>query len=313
MITVRARPWIVAAVAVCAMACERAAETAPPTTIALGTGGPDSVFYALGSALGRAWNGHIPNLNVRVELGGSAVNVPAIEAGTVDVGLTQADIAYAAFSRGADRAGPHQIRGIAIMWENTVHVAVPKDSPVRTIGQLRGRRLSVSAETFPHIVFEAHGLSGISPEPRLLSFGDTVEQMRAGQIDASFIIGGFPNGIVAELSERPGVRLLPISGDRLAIMRAQYPFLQPLIVPRGTYRGVDQDVETIGVSTLLVCRDDLDERLVYQMTKALFDSLPELEAAHRAARRIDPEQAPTTPIPLHPGAARYYREREITR
>ena len=95
-------------------------------------------------------------------------------------------------------------------------------------------------------------------------------------------------------------------------MRAQYPFLEPMIVKAGTYANQDDAVETVGVSNLLLCRRDLDEALVYQLTRAFFEALPRLATANPAAALIDPEQAPATPIPLHPGAARYYREREIT-
>jgi TRAP transporter TAXI family solute receptor len=108
------------------------------------------------------------------------------------------------------------------------------------------------------------------------------------------------------------VRLLPVPRGQVQAMRAQYPFLEPMVVPAGTYEGQDADVETVGVSNLLLCRRDLDETLAYQLTRTFFESLPQLTRAHPAAGLIDPEQAPATPIPLHPGAARYYREREIT-
>jgi TRAP transporter TAXI family solute receptor len=94
-------------------------------------------------------------------------------------------------------------------------------------------------------------------------------------------------------------------------MRGPYPFLQPLVVPRGTYPGQDEAIDTVGVSSLLVCRRDVDEQFAYRLTRELFEALPEFSRTHPTARLIDPGQAPATPIPLHPGAARYYREREI--
>ena len=94
-------------------------------------------------------------------------------------------------------------------------------------------------------------------------------------------------------------------------IRADYPFLKPAIIPRGTYTGQTGDIATVGVDNVLVCREDLPEEIVYRLTKAFFAALPELSRVHAAAMLIDPDQAPATPIPLHPGAARYYREREI--
>jgi uncharacterized protein len=136
--------------------------------------------------------------------------------------------------------------------------------------------------------------------------------LRTGAIDAAILSAGIPTEAFLEFGQGPGLRLLPIPHEQVRTMRAQYPFLQPLIVPAGTYVGVDDDVETVGVSVLMACRRDLDEELVYRLTQLLFTELPAIAETVSAARLIDSEQAPTTPIPLHPGAARYYREREIT-
>ncbi len=300
--------------------CERAPASEPPASLILATGGQGGAFFALGPALAGFWSEHIPELEVRAEPGGSGVNVEWLADGKADVAFTQADIAYAAYSRGTDLdPRPHdQLRAIAVLWMNTVHVAVPKQSPVRGVEDLRGRRVAVTSrgggtETLARVVLAAYGLSYDDITPQFDSFVETVEQMRGGHTDAAFVVAGVPMVAVTDMSQQPGVRLLPIPRERLATMRAQYPFLQPAIVPRGTYQGIDQDVETFGVSNLLMCRKDLDERLVYLLTKGLFDAIPALQAAHPAASLIDPEEAPATPIPLHPGAARYYREREITR
>lgn len=301
-------------------ACSPPPPPAPPTALTLVTGGRGGAFYALGPALAAYWSEHIPGLVPRVEPGGSGRNVEALEDGKADVAFTQADIAYAAYSRGteADQRPHAQLRAIAVLWMNTVHVAVPKNSQVRTVDQLRGRRVAVTSrgggtETLARVVLGAYGLSYADIVPEFGPFVSSIDQMREGGTDAAFVVAGVPAVAITEMSDRPGVRLLPIARERIATMRAQYPFLQPLVVPAGTYPGIDEAVDTLGVSNLLTCRRDLDERLVYQLTKALFEAVPHLEAAHPVARLIDPDEAPATPIPLHPGAARYYREREITR
>jgi TRAP transporter TAXI family solute receptor len=161
-------------------------------------------------------------------------------------------------------------------------------------------------------VLESYGLPYASVQPDFASFVRTVETMRSGEAEASFVVAGMPADVMADLGRAPGVRLLPIPRDHVQAMRAQYPFLEPMIVRAGTYVDQSEDVETVGVSNLLVCRRDLDESLAYRLTRVLFEALPRLTTAHPAAALIDPEQAPATPIPLHPGAARYYREREIT-
>lgn len=302
------------------VSCERPPDDDPLTAITLGTGGKGGAFYALGPVLAQFWSTQIPNLEARALPGGSGVNVERLHDARADVAFAQADIAYAAYSVGTDvDRRPHvQLRGIAVLWMNTVHVAVPKNSTVRAVSDLRGKRVGVTSrgggtETLAHVLLGAYGMSYDDITPQFDSFVDTVRRLRDGESDAAFIVAGVPTVAVAELNQRPGIRLLPIPRERLAAMRARYPFLQPVVLPGGTYSGIEEDVETLGVSNLLICREDLDERLVYQLTKSLFEAVPALEAAHPVASLIDPEEAPATPIPLHPGAARYYREREITR
>jgi TRAP transporter TAXI family solute receptor len=149
-------------------------------------------------------------------------------------------------------------------------------------------------------------------QPEFLSFVQTIEKMRQGDLDAAIVVAGLPADVLTDLSADPGVRLLPIPREQVRTMRAQYPFLQPVVVPAGTYASISGEVESVGVASLLVSRVDVDEELVYRMTRELFDALPQLYEVHPAVRLIDPEQAPATPIPLHPGAARYYRERQMT-
>lgn len=308
------------ALSAAASGCERPHQSDPPIALTLATGGQGGAFYALGPVLARFWSEHIPALEVRTEPGGSGLNVEWLQDARADIAFTQADIAYAAYSRGTDAdSRPHlQLRAIAVLWMNTVHVAVPKDSAARTVGDLRGRRVGVTSrgggtETLARVVLGAYDLTYADITPQFGTFVETVAEMRDGRTDAAFVVAGVPAVAVTDLSRRTDVRLLPIPRDRLQTMRAQYPFLQPVVVPRGTYRGIDRDVETLGVSNLLMCRRDLDERLVYQLTRSLFDAIPALQAAHPVASLIDPDEAPATPIPLHPGAARFYREREITR
>jgi len=261
----------------------------------------------------------VAGIRPSIEPGTSGQNVRRVEEGTAQVAFTQADVAYTAYRRGTEDA-PHpfsELRGIAVLWVNTVHIAVPRASRLRAVTDLRGRRVAVGTrgsgtETLARIVLESYGLGYGDVLPDFASFVRTVETMRAGEADAGFVVAGMPADAMADLARDPGVRLLPVPADHVQVMRAQYPFLEPMIVKAGTYANQDDAVETVGVSNLLLCRRDLDEALVYQLTRAFFEALPRLATANPAAALIDPEQAPATPIPLHPGAARYYREREIT-
>jgi TRAP transporter TAXI family solute receptor len=305
-------------VAFVAISCASQPEPPTPSALTIATGGQGGAFYPLGEELSRLYSSRIPGVTMTVETGASGANVEAIEQGEVELALAQADVAYTAFRRGTDALSHPfaEVRGMAVLWRNTVQLVVPRDSAIKTPGELGGRRVAVGSrgsgsETLARIVLDSYGFGERDLTRLYHNFQDTIAGLRTGEIDAALISAGVPTAAVLELSGRPGFRLVPIRHDHVRGLRGQFPFLQPLIVPKGTYPGVDSDVETVGVSILLTCRVSLEEDLVYQMTKLLFEALPELGDRLPVARLINPEQAPTTPIPLHPGAARYYREREI--
>ncbi len=214
------------------------------------------------------------------------------------------------------RSRTTRLRGIAVVWSNTAQIAVPRDSPIHTIGDLRGKRVAVGAvgtstDVLARIVLQAYGLRYADIHAVASSFDLRAKQLRTGQVDAAFVMTGIPAPVIEDMNDNPGIRLLPVDSARINALRGQYPFLRPVVVPRGTYKGQTTDVPAVSVDDLLICRSDLGEDLVYRLTKAFFDAVPALAKAYRVAKTIDLDEAPGTPIPLHPGAARYYREREI--
>jgi uncharacterized protein len=290
-----------------------------PIALTIATGGPGGAFYPMGKALASLYGDRIAGVTTTLLTGGSTQNVQAVQSGQAALAFTQADVAYVAYRRGtAADARPHSdLRGVAMLWMNTLHVAVPRISRIQNVSDLGGHRVAVGTlgsgtETLARIVLESYGLPYSKLQPEFLSFVQTIEKMRQGELDAAIVVAGLPADVLTDLSTDPGVRLLPIPRTQVRTMRAQYPFLQPVVVPAGTYASSSGEVESVGVASLLVSRVDVDEELVYRMTRELFAALSQLSEVHPAVRLIDPEQAPATPIPLHPGAARYYRERQMT-
>jgi TRAP transporter TAXI family solute receptor len=145
------------------------------------------------------------------------------------------------------------------------------------------------------------------------SFSEVGEGLKNRTIDIGWILAGYPVARIATLAETIGIRLLAIDRATSAKLRADAPFYKPIVIPAGTYAGQTHSVTTVGVENLLVCRTDLDEQIVYRLTKAFFAALPAFAAIHPAAGQVNAALAPATPIPLHRGAARYYRERELFR
>lgn len=250
----------------------------------------------------------------------SVFNVQAVQQAKADVAFTQGDVAYFAYRRGTESdPRPHtKLRGIAVLWVNTVQLVVPRNSSVFAVSDLRGRRVGVGSpasgtQIAARLVIEGHAVDYAAVRSEELSFSEAVGRMEQKTLDAGFVVASYPVSAVTEMNTAFGVRLIPVSRPIVDRIRTDYPFMKPMVIPKGTYAGLDADLDTVGVDNILVCHDDLPEDLVYQLTRILFESLDDLTHADAAARLIDPEQGPATPIPLHPGAARFYRERELLR
>jgi len=300
-------------------ACHKS-EPTPPVPLTILTGGPAGSFYPVGRELARVYNETLSSVRANTVSTAGSAKVFEVQHDRADIAFTQADVAYTAYWRGTERdPAPHDhLRGIAVLWVNTVQVVARNDSGIYSFEDLRGRRVGVGGkgsvtERAARIVIEGHGMTFGDLVPEFQSFPDLVAEMLHGSVDAGFMMASYPVSILEDLNIRVGIRLLAIEPDVANHIRSSYPYMRRVTVPAHTYTNQVEDVATVGIDNLLVCRDDLPDALVYQLTKTLFQSLPMLAKGDPAARLIDPDQGPTTPIPLHPGAARYYREREILR
>jgi TRAP transporter TAXI family solute receptor len=295
-----------------------AAAAVSTRTLRLTTGTPGAGFHPLGEALGRAYHDAFPSLKFEViESPGSVHNVEAIERGEADVGFAFADVAYVAFVGGTGDAPFSRLRGMAVLQLNPLHLVVRADSPIRDVAALRGRTVGVGppgsgTALTAGLVLRAFGIDPQAVHTELLPFNDASARLTHGELDAMFVNASYPAESVS-IAARAGARLLAIEGAAVDRLRHDYPFLRPTAIPARTYASHSAPVHTIGVDNLLVCRSDLDEELVYQLTKTFFTALPTIASQQSSLRSMDFAQVPATPIPLHEGAARYYRERELVR
>jgi TRAP transporter TAXI family solute receptor len=267
------------------------------------------------------FNRALPQTHINMQTtSGGVVVVSAVDSGKGELGLAQSDVVYRAYRRGIERnLYPHKnLRAIAVLWVNNLYVLVRANSSYQSITDLKGRRVGVivpgtSGEFSTRIVLGAHGMSYDDVRPIFEPTPTLMPKLGSGEIDAVFSANPLMLTEAHTLSRTVPLRLLPIDRTVTNELRGSYPFLNPVTVAANQLRGQDQPVETLGSEWLLVCRSDLSEELVYQLTRTFFDQLPSMAREHGEAALIDPEQAPATPIPLHAGAARYYREREILR
>ena len=315
----RRGPGIAAALlaSLCAAACSSgsAAPRAEPLTLWSG------IAAGFTNDLIQRFNTALPQIHIELHpTSGGVVVVSAVDGGQGQLGLAQSDVVYIAYRHGIERNRyPHKnLRAIAVLWVNTFYVLVRGDSPFHSIRDLKGRRVGIllpgtSGEFSMRYVLSVHGMTYADVQPTFEPTDSLVPKLGSGQIDAVLSANPLMLAAAHALSQTVPLRLLPIGRDEVNRLRGSYPFLKPVTVAANKLRGQTQPIETLGSEWLLVCRSDLSEDLVYQLTREFFAQLPALARDHEEAALIDPEQASATPIPLHAGAARYYREREILR
>ena len=304
-------------VSLCAIACSSGSAAPPPQQLTLWSG----IAPAFTNDLIRRLNHALPQIHINLQTtSGGVVAVTAVDSGQGQLGLAQSDVVYIVYRRGIERnVYPHKnLRAIAVLWVNTFHVLVRRDSPFQSIDDLKGRRVGIippgtSGEFSTRIVLSAHGMSYADVQAIFEPTDSLVPKLASGQIDAVFSANPLILTATRALSRSIPLRMLPIGRDEVNLLRGSYPFLKPVTVAANELPGQNRPIETLGAEWLLVCRSDLSEDRVYELTREFFEQLPALARDHGEAALIDPEQAPAAPIPLHAGAARYYREREILR
>lgn len=284
---------------------------------------PEALTFLSGAALDfmrdliARINGAVPQINLSLQTtNGGVMAVAAVDRSRGDLGLAQSDVVYFAYRRGIDdNPYPHRnLRAIAVLWAYNIYVVVQRDSSFRTISDLKGKRVGFllpGAEFASRNLLAAHGMSYSDVKPIFERTADLAPRLAGGELDAVFTAGAFLHPALSRANQSVPLRLLPVSRKVMQNLRSKYPFLKPAAVSEPN--GARDWVETVSADWLLVCRSQLSEETVYQLTKRFFTELPALATKYAEAALIDPDLAPATPIPLHPGAARYYREREILR
>ncbi len=299
-------------------ACQAPPAPPKPRRVRLTTGTPGAGFYRLGQALAREYRRVLPTIEFDVrESEGSASNIEAIQGNEADVGLAHANVAYLAFVGGEGYDAPfRRLRGVAKLNMMAVHVLVRAGSPIARVQDLRGRRLGLGvgrgSVSTARVVLNAFGLDLGDVRVVPVRYDDVPARLDDGTLDAHLVTGSDPLDAVTRSIER-GARLIELDGAPATKLHRDYPFFRLAVIPAATYPGHRSAIHTVGVDCLLICRADLEEDLVHDLTRALIEILPSLSPLELSFELMDVEQAPATPIPLHEGAARYYRGQELSR
>ncbi|MEV0431071.1 TAXI family TRAP transporter solute-binding subunit [Micromonospora sp. NPDC050495] len=285
--------------------------------IFLATGNTTGVYYQLGGGYADVISRHLPGYEARAEPTGASVeNINRLTSGDMEVAFSLADTAADAVTgRGAFEGQPQPVRALARIYSNYTHLIVRADGKIDTFAQLRGKRVSTGSPKSGTDIIAGRLLTaaGIDPDRDIrrltLSLPETVKQMRSGGVDAMFFSGGLPTpGVKDLLSSAPGTfRLLPLA-ELIEPLSARYGSVYTTSTLPGAVYGTSAPTPTITVSNVILVSADMPDDLAYDLTRMLFSYQGELIKVHpEAANFTQDSAAATDPIPLHPGAARYYR------
>ena len=285
----------------------------------IGTGGTAGTYYPIGGMIANAVS--VPGKIVATAQAsnGSLANVNAIAGGSMESGFSQSDVAtWAQTGTGIFAGKPNipDLRLIANLYPETVHVVVKKGSGIKSIADLKGKRVGMDEPgsgtlVNARLILAAYGVKETDIKPEYIKPNQSGDKMKDGALDAFFFVGGAPAGAISELaSSGAGIELLPIDGPQAEGLRMASPFFANDTVPALTYKDV-LGVNTLSVGAQWVTSAKADTDTVYQITKALYSDATQktLAAGHAKGKLITLQNAVKgAGIPFHPGAEKFYRE-----
>ena len=297
--------------------CHRAENKSEPRVVRMAAAGLGRLTVPLAAILQKVIPDHFP-ARIEVEKSPNSGNFPQmLEGGAADLALVQTDLAYVAYTQGLGKAPQpmKKLRAIAVLYTTPLHLLATRQSRIQTVMDLRGKRVSVgpaggATEFTVKMVLDSLGVPLADVQAKNVEDSRLVTDLSTNQLDAVFYRGNDPYALIQKMIDVPGVSFIPISHGHIETIRAHHPFLHSTSVPGGMY-GNHPEIETVGGDILLACRADLPDELVYWITRTLFESLPTLADSLPSLRQIDLEHVQASPLPIHPGAARFYRYREI--
>lgn len=290
---------------------------AAPTFINVLTGGTSGVYYPIGVALSQLYSNGIEGSKTSVQATKASVeNLNLLQAGRGELAFALGDSVADAWNGVEDagfKAPLKKIRAIAGTYPNYIQIVANAESGIKTLEDLKGKRISVGApksgtELNARAIFEAAGLTYKDMgKVEFLPYAESVELIKNRQLDATLQSSGLGMAAIRDLASTMKISFVAIPADVTAkIDNAAY---EAATIPAGTYDGQDADVPTVAITNILVTHEGVSDEVAYQMTKLMFDNLGRLGTAHSAAKDIKLETATKNlPIPLHPGAERFYKE-----
>ncbi|MCO1599882.1 TAXI family TRAP transporter solute-binding subunit [Desulfosporosinus nitroreducens] len=297
--------------------------TAKIQKVNIATGTTSGAYYPIGNALAKIWSDKVPGVKASAQsTEASAANMNFLQQKEVEVAFTMANVAVYAYE-GQDtfkgRANK-DLRGMTFLYPNVTQIVVRKDSGINSLKDLEGKRFAPGATgsgtvTNSKEVLGAYGLNFWETDKSnvkadYVGFTEASELLKNKQVDAANFSGAMPLAAIMDVSNSIDIKLISLEPEMIKEIVTQYPFYYEVVIPKGTYKGQDEEVHTVALANLLLTRADLSEDLVYNLTKGIYENLPDLLNAHSITKNIKKEDSNKGmgPLPLHPGSIKYFKE-----
>ena len=268
-------------------------------------------FYPIGQTASNLVNKYAENLSMLPVVSSGAIQNPRlVNAGEVDLGMTNANMAFFAVNGTGPYKEKMNLKGLGTLQASILHMVTLKGSSITQFSDLKGKRVAAGpagggTHGFLERLLEVHNMSMDDIAPSFLSYSDGFTQLGDGNVDAAFALAAFPTSAVMQALATNELEFIELSTDKLATTLEKYPYYTSRVVPKDVYR-LDQDVTVIGVNNMLVVNDNMDEEIAFQLSQAIYGHMDEFRAANAIGKQIDPLQSLSLPIELHKGAARYF-------
>ena len=297
--------------------------SAQAQNISIATGGTGGVYYPMGGGLAAVLSSKVPGMSATAEVtGGSVDNLNLIGTGKPYIGFSMADAAKDAQVGEGKFAGKKvDLRTLLILYPNLMHVATVESTGIKSMKDLKGKRISTGApgsatEVMAFRLLEAAGIDKDKDVKReRLSVAESVNAVKDRKIDAFFWVGGLPTAAVTDLANSPGMKIVMVdTTDEVPAMNKKYGNLYfPTVIPKATYSGMTKDNKVAAVANILVVNANMTYEEAYKIVKAVFDNKLDLVRTHQEYMNVSLEnqKAKSTPIEFHPGALKYFKEKNI--
>jgi len=287
------------------------------TFISIATGGTGGTYYPLGGGIAEIISRTVPDFQVTSETGNATnANLNLIGTHQIEMAFAQNDGSFWAYKGMTPFKEPYEnIRAIASLYPEHVHFVTLKGSGINDIMDTTGKRVSVGAPGSGVLgdvtaIMRVAGIKFADMQTDFLDFNNTTQRFKDGQLDAGFVVAGYPTSSLMDLATTHDIDLVSFNDEFMGKLIKEYPFFIKDTIPAGTYNGVDRDVSTPAVMAMLVCDAQLSDDVVYKFTKALWENISDLHKVHAKAKLITLETAlDGVSVPVHPGAAKFYTEK----